>query len=327
MKKHPATGLALRAGISLIALGAIFFILRDKLSETGSIIKSEVEWSWFLLAVVIYGFGICAQGLRLKLVFNVQKIKMSVLEAAYLHFIGLFFNLFFPSAVGGDVAKAYFAYKHSGKKMESTTSVILDRLMGFVALILMAITGTLLFSGQLKDPSVIQWVIFSLLLMIATMFFFASKRVANRFLFLKVFIPSKKWRNRLSDLYHMIHNYRRHKTVLLLCILTSFVSQIMFIIAHYWLALSLGAQISMWLFFILIPLLAVVSMAPSVGGLGVREAGIVYFFSRYMASERAFALSLLLDILLYGYSFAAGIVFSIRGGLKTKLIHEMESLQ
>ncbi|MBI3316979.1 MAG: flippase-like domain-containing protein [Candidatus Omnitrophica bacterium] len=327
MKNHPAASFALRLAISFGALGIIVFFLRDKLSETLLIIQTEVAWPWFFLAVVIYGAAIFIQAIRLQLVFKVQKIIMSLKEAAYLHFIGLFFNLFFPSAVGGDVAKAYFAYKHTGKKMESTTSVIFDRLMGFVALILMAITVTLFFSTQLVDTGIIHWVFASLFLMVATMLFFASKRVARHFKFLKVLIPSQKWRDRLSDLYHMIHNYRNHKTVLALCILTSFISQVMFITAHYWLALSLGVDISIWLFFILIPLLAVVSMAPSVGGLGVREAGVVYFFSKHMASERAFALSLLLDLLLYGYSFAAGLIFALRGGLKKKLIHEMEALQ
>jgi hypothetical protein len=53
-----------------------------------------------------------------------------------------------PSAVGGDVVKAFYAYKHSGKKIESATSVLLDRLLGFVAIIVMATIGLMCFSKE-----------------------------------------------------------------------------------------------------------------------------------------------------------------------------------
>jgi uncharacterized membrane protein YbhN (UPF0104 family) len=62
------------------------------------------------------------------------------------------------------------------------------------------------------------------------------------------------------------------------------------------------------------------------GGLGVREAGGIYLFSRFMTPEKALALTLLMNLIIYGYSLASGVLFAVKGGLKVKTIHEMEEL-
>lgn len=317
----------LRAAVSLGVLLLVLFFLRDKLAESVAILKNEVLWPWFIMGVLTYAGGIAILSVRLGYVFRVQEIFLSFKETFYLSFIGHFFNLFFPSAVGGDIAKAYYAYKHSGKKLESTISVILDRLMGFVALILMASVAVGILSREINDSRVNLLIHGTFVLMIFVILFFASKRFAQVFQIFSVLIPSPKWKERISALYHGIHGYKHHWGILGATLLLSFLGQCFFVTVYYWVTLSLGVHMSPWIFFILVPIIAIVSMVPSLGGLGVREAGSIYLFNRFMPTERALALSLLLDILIYGFSFAAGIVFSLKGGLKAKVIHEMEELQ
>ncbi len=325
--KPVSRSMVLRVAISMIAIALILFFLRGKLDEAFFILRTQVNAAWFALAIVIYLGCLLLLSVRLYFVFKVQDLKITLKDTFYLGFIGLFFNLFFPSAVGGDVAKAYYAYQHSGKKIESTTAVLLDRLMGFVAMILMAIVALGFFSRQLHDSRIDELVYFFLGVMIFSVLFFASRRFARRFQFAFALIPSAKWRQRLKDVYHAIYGYRRHRGILILTLFISFLAQSLVIMMHYWLVVSLGTAISPWVCFILVPIVTIISMAPSVSGLGVREAGMTYLFSRYMPSERALALSLLLDILIYGYSLAAGLWFALHGGLKTKVIHDMEELQ
>ena len=111
---------------------------------------------------------------------------------------------------------------------------------------------------------------------------------------------------------------------MVVAILLSFVGQAVFITSSYWIATSLGAGIAFWKFFILIPVISIVSMAPSIGGLGVREASVLYLFSRYLPSERALAYTLLSDILIYSFSIGAGIIYAFRGGLKQKIDESMD---
>jgi uncharacterized membrane protein YbhN (UPF0104 family) len=203
----------------------------------------------------------------------------------------------------------------------------LDRLMGFAALILMAVAALALFHDQLNDAKINRLVYIFLGIMLFSVLFLGSKRFARNFKIFSFLIPSGKWKQKLSDVYHAIYQYKRHMDTLLFTIFLSFVGQSMFVLLHYWVVRSLGIDIGVLIFFLFVPLIAIVSMAPSVGGLGVREAGIIFFFKRFMPTERALALSLLLDMLIYGYSLGSGIVYAMRGGLKSRVIHEMEELE
>jgi uncharacterized protein (TIRG00374 family) len=157
--------------------------------------------------------------------------------------------------------------------------------------------------------------------------FFVSRRFAKSFRFLSFLVPSTKWRKHLSDLYHAIREYQNHKKVLALCLAISFAGQLLFLWDGYLLARSVGIQISVWLFFILMPLVAFVSMAPSLSGLGVREAGFVFFFKPFMPVTQAFAFSLAYDLLFYSCSAFSGLIFAFKGGLRKDMIHDLQVVE
>jgi glycosyltransferase 2 family protein len=320
-------GKILRFVISFAAIGLIVFFMRDKLHESMAILRHEVVWGWFAAAVVGYFLGLAIIAVRLQWVFRVQDIRMTFRECYHLGFIGLFYNLMLPSAVGGDVAKAVYAYKHSGKKIESATSIMLDRMLGFLATILMATIGLMCFSKEVES-SYIDYAVYGALGVIVFFgAFFASRRFARLFKGLVHLIPGKKWKLQLAEVYHAIYGYRHHHGPVLIAVLLSFLGQAVFITTNYWVACAIGADISFWKFFILIPVISIVSMAPSIGGLGVREASVLYLFGRYLPPERALALTLLMDVLIYSFSIGSGIWYAFRGGLKTKDVDGTEMMQ
>jgi len=326
-KKSGMKGKILRFVISFAAIGLIVYFMRDKLHESMAILRHEVVWGWFAASIVGYFIGLAILAVRLQWVFRVQDIHMTFRECYHLGFVGLFYNLMLPSAVGGDVVKAVYAYKHSGKKIESATSIMLDRLLGFVATILMACIGLIYFSKEVES-AYIDWAVYGALgVLVFLIIFFASRRFARIFKWLAQLIPSKKLKIQLAEIYHAIYGYRHHQGPVFVAVLLSFVGQAVFITTNYWLAVSLGADINFWKFFILIPVISIVSMAPSIGGLGVREASVLYLFSRYLSPERALALTLLMDIVIYSFSIGSGIWYAFRGGLKKKVLDEMDLMQ
>ncbi|MDP3919378.1 MAG: lysylphosphatidylglycerol synthase transmembrane domain-containing protein [Candidatus Omnitrophota bacterium] len=324
--KYGFGGVFVRLTVSVTAIGLTLYILRDKLDEALHIMAAGVRWDWFALAMLAY---ILCQGilaLRLRTIFHGQDIQIRFLGTFYLCLIGNFFNLILPSAVGGDVAKAYYCYKRCGKKIEATTSVIIDRLTGFFSLMLIALAALGFLHREIKDPRISMGVYGFLGLIFLLSLFFINKKFARIFKFLTYVIP-ERFRTHLSEAYHAIHSFQRRKKNIAAAILLSLVGQVFLIFIAYWLARSLGVAINPMLFFVLMPVISIVSMAPSMGGLGVREVGSVYLFSRYMPSETALALSLLLDILIYGFSLSAGVIYALRGELKAETIHQMEALE
>lgn len=318
----------LRLFVSLLALAGLAYGLRGKLFEALHILHKGLQWKWFFLAVLIYLLATAVISWRLQLIFKVQKVKVRVAQAFYLSFLGLFFNLFFPSAMGGDVAKGYFAYQYSGKKLGSLTGVLLDRLLGFVTLILIALTALSFYgSRQIEIPIVRQMLYGALGLLIFGILFFANHRFAKIFQFLGRLVPSSKWRQNLSDLYHAIRGYGNHKRLLIFCIILSFLGQFVFLADVYLLSKGLGLGLTIGPFLVLVPLVSFASLAPSLSGLGVREAGFVFFFKSLIPAEQAFALSILYDLLYYGYALLAGLVFAFRGGLKPEVIHDLQEIE
>ncbi len=322
MKK--SLGFLLRLVVSLAALGGLIYLLRGKLDEALLIISKGLQWPWFLAAIVAYFVALAFISWRLKLIFHVQKVKVSFPQTFYLSLLGLFFTLFFPSAMGGDVAKGYFAYQYSGKKLGSLTAVILDRLLGFVTIVLFAVLIFAGYSHTIETPFIKRSLYGAVALLIFGIFFFAHKGFAQKFRVFLSLIPRAEWRQNISDLYHAIRNLQHHPKILWGALALSIAAQVVFFTDGFFLARSLGIGISLWPFFILMPLIAFVSMAPSLSGLGVREAGFVFFFKPFMSEEKAFALSLVYDFIFYGSAFFGGLVFAFKGGLRKGVIHDLE---
>ena len=325
-KKNGVSGKILRFAISFAAIGIIVYFMRGKLHESMAILRSEVVWGWFAAAIAGYFIGLAIIAVRLQWVFRVQDIHMTFRECYHLGFVGLFYNLMLPSAVGGDVVKAVYAYRHSGKKIESMTSVMLDRLLGFIATILMACIGLMCFSKEVENAYIDSAVYGALGVLVFVIIFFASRRFARLFKGVAYLIPSQKIKLRMAEIYHAIYGYRHHQGALLVALLLSFAGQAIFISTNYWLAVSLSANIDFWKFFILIPVISIVSMAPSIGGLGVREGCVLLLFGRYLSPERAGALMILMFVLTYSFSIGSGIWYAFRGGLKKKNLEEMEMM-
>lgn len=80
------------------------------------------------------------------------------------HYIGIYFNNFLPAMIGGDSAKIYYLGKQQGY-LSTTTSVFLDRFLGFLALTLIALITGLSYPAT----SEIEWLRL-VLLMIAILF-------------------------------------------------------------------------------------------------------------------------------------------------------------
>lgn len=320
-------GFILRVTVSIAALAALAYGLRGKFDEAFLVIRHGLQWGWFALAVAVYLLAVFIISWRLQLVFAVQAVRVTFWQSSYLSFIGLFFTLFFPSSLGGDVAKGYFAYQYSGKKLGSLTGVVLDRLLGFATIIMIALIAAAFYSKSMLNPVIQRSVYGGLALLIFGVFFFANHGFAKKFQFLAFLIPSAKWRQHLSELYHAIRHYQNHKGTLISCLGISFLAQFLFFWDCYLIARSLGIQISLWPFFVLMPLVAFMSMAPSISGLGVREAGFVFFFKALIPIEQAFAFTLLYDFIFYGTAVLAGLLFAFKGGLRKKVIHDLAAAE
>ena len=86
------------------------------------------------------------------------------------------------------------------------------------------------------------------------------------------------------------------------------IGQMLVIAMTYLLSLGLALQISLGYLLLVVPITFLISMLPSINGLGVREGGYVFFLGKIGISKAA-ALSLAFLVVLIPF------IFSLLGGL------------
>ena len=79
-----------------------------------------------------------------------QRIPLWRLFALYL--VGKFFSNFAPSTMGGDLARIYLLGRNIGSHTQSAATVIMERAMGMVGLVAVAVVALTLNPILLKDP-------------------------------------------------------------------------------------------------------------------------------------------------------------------------------
>ena len=85
------------------------------------------------------------------------------------------------------------------------------------------------------------------------------------------------------------------------------------------LALSIGARIPVTDLLLKMPVVSIMSLLPSINGLGVREGATVVLFGPLIGKENALAVGILMIVVLLITSVIGGIVYALSPQFKMKL--------
>ncbi len=232
---------------------------------------------------------------RWQIILASQKFLIKLSELVRLTFIGMFFNNFLPTSAGGDVVKGYYLLKDedSDKKIDLGASVLFDRIIGTISIIIMALVAAILFYRKLPLSSIL-FILFLTIFIFSLVIFLRNRNLAKRFSRFFRFYKHKTLDIQSKKIYERFHCYMHSQRMLTKSIGISFITQIFSILMNYLIIISLGARIPLFLLFVYIPLIWVFTLFPSINGLGIREGFYVYFFKGIIGKETAFALSVLI---------------------------------
>ena len=142
--------LFLRLAFVIIGLTAGSYILFKDEGWTDFIQKlSEINTLKFILllflALVIFITGQVVVAFRWWILLRTQKVFITFWTAVRLNFLGLFYNNCMPGAVGGDLVRAWYVAKHTHRRFEAALSVFVDRIIGLVSTLVIAVTFFIIF--------------------------------------------------------------------------------------------------------------------------------------------------------------------------------------
>jgi uncharacterized membrane protein YbhN (UPF0104 family) len=264
----------------LVSAIILYFVLR----KLDWMAMKNLAWKsnpfWVLPACLFFVLSKVLSAYRLNVFFRARSIHIPAKMNVRLYWLGMFYNLFLPGGIGGDGYKVVFLRKRlklAPRKL--LTVIIMDRLTGMLALVLLCMIFLLL----LPEPPVNRWLVAGgMLIMIVVFYGMVFKGFKSFFSIL----------NRTN--------------------LQSLGVQLLQVVAAYLLLKAMGhsGAVLPYLFVFLVS--SVVAVIPfTIGGVGAREATFL-MAARWLALDVEISVAIsLLFFLITAVVSLWGIVYTI----------------
>jgi uncharacterized protein (TIRG00374 family) len=226
-----------------------------------------------------------------------------------IFFVSTFVGTFLPASIGGDAVRAYSLSNHKVPIADSMASVVVDRMLGVLSVLLMALLGLALAHDLAASRAVVVALGITALACIAAavlIFSDTADRLAERLI---ARLPWPRVRSATGSLFAAIRRYSTHHAALGNVLVSSVGVQVLRVIQAYCLGRSIGMQQPLVAYFAFVPLILLIMFLPiTANGIGTGQAAFLWLFSRVgTPRNEAFALSILF--------IALGIVGNLPGAL------------
>ena len=276
--------------LSGLAKAAVAAVLITWMIKTGRLdIKSlagAFRHKGLLLGAAALCYGqIFVTGIRWHLLLISQGVRLKFKDTLALNMIGTLFNTVIPGAVGGDVMKGYYLSRRApGRRTQALTTLLIDRVVGLLALLLVSILAASWNSDLVRQSHGIQVLLaiaaaglaagvggFAVALVLGNRLLSIIEPLAARFrpvlIFQKVLLA--------------IIQYQHHKDILALSVLISLFNHGLGIGMFYLCAQALGtapANMNIAQFLLVVPAWTGDNGDSDIAGRSRRRPGCVFYF-------------------------------------------------
>ena len=276
--------------VALGLLGYLFWTHRD---DVAALRTRSIRWEDLALAFVLCGGSITLTFYRWYLLVWAQEFPFKVGDALRLGFIGYLSNYVGPGAAGGDLFKAgMIAAEQTSRRGIAAATVLLDRILGMLALFLVGAFATLFQNPSLLEHHYVR-------IIVAVMWGGSAAGLLGLCVMLHPAVPRSSWLNRLVKLpkvggaiggiVNAVILYQHRRRVVIISVAVSIVGHFGMLSSFYFCAraLQLGsAAPGYWEHLLLIPGAELAAVAlPLPGGVGVLEGAVQFCYG--IANESA----------------------------------------
>jgi glycosyltransferase 2 family protein len=264
---------------------------------------------WLVVAFTVFGISTIGAVWRWHLLLKAQRIEVTFPSLLRTFLVAAYFNNFLPSNIGGDVVRIGDTARHTNSKTLAATVVLMDRILGLIALVFVAALGATAI-GRLHPAAAPIWPVWLWAGFLAgaaatTPAIFAPAGFGRLLRPLTVFHP--EWvGDRITTLTGALSRFGEEPGVLAAAFVGAVFVQAALVLFYFAVAYALHLDVAFWDLAVVIPVSFVVQLLPvSVGGFGVRETFFSYYFHRIgQPIEDAILLSLVAQALLMLFSLS-----------------------
>lgn len=309
MKKYRAPFIFLLKAALGIGLLSIFLAGLDLTQFLRTF--SSARPAYFVAAVVAYMAGKVITAARWAVLARPLGFSSPLKDFVVFYYIGMFFNLFTPSTLGGDAGRIfYLSREKSGAEQgraEAATlaliSILADRAMGMAALVWIGAAALIAFPDYaLLVPAPVRYATYAIAVL--PILGYASFPFGGRLL--------EKINHSLARKLHALGSaYWTRPAVLAKALALSLVFHAIQIWIQILIAGALDFELPWSYASVVFPLIDIVAMLPvSISGIGFREGSYLFFLSKLgVAGEKAVACGVLWLGIVVLSGLAGGLVF------------------
>lgn len=251
------------------------------------------------------------------LLLRARGLAVTLSNAFRLSMVGCFFNYCMPGSTGGDLVKAYYAAKGAAHRPDAVMTVIIDRVVGLLGLVVLAaIAGCLVNEPRVNQVTTLVWMLLAVIVVISAFYFSRNLRQWTGLdrLLSKVLKPGSI----LSKIEQAASAYANHKGVVTFSIAMSLVVHTLIAVSGALAGYALGMQTPLTLMLAVIPILILVAAVPiSYQGFGFMEVlAIRLLATPGLANANQIVVMLLLIRLFQVFYSLWGSVYVLRGDIR-----------
>lgn len=296
----------------VISMGLICFLLREA-NWQEVWIKLKLLPSWIVGFYLICNlFAVFLTSIRWGTIIPVEINRQSIRWLSHASYMGLFYSLFLPSSIGGDVAKWGLSRSRGVKQSRLATSILMDRAIGLITTAILVLF--IIFLQYVVFHTALPKTILRLSLMTCVF----------------VFIGAIAWFSVTKIPQSMFHKIKLSKIAqsprlleisirsVSISFFISFVAQLIVTYTSFLLLSVLGVNLSFLQFILIFQLISIVSVLPiSLGGIGTSEVSLVFLASLFGANYQA-------CLTYVAISIPLKIIYTCLGGAVSTIINRVK---
>jgi len=302
--------LGLRVSVSILLL---FLLFKFNKIDPKVLIQEIIGADKILLVIGLLLFFFCYLNgfLRRRMLLEAAGLKIALKKLVSVYSGGVFFSVFLPSTIGGDLLRVADLAEHTKKAKVVFATVFLDRLSGYVGLVLVMLPALLLGRALVWDRVVLTSVSVIISVLVLGLLVLFNNKI---YFWISRFLAAPgagKIKETIKNIHQEIHVFRNHKRLIITNLVLSFLIQLIVPVSAYFVGLSLGVNISFIYFLIFLPIIGAVTLLPiALGGLGLREGlFVVYFAKAGVVKQLALAMSFFSFSFLVFYGAIGGLIY------------------
>jgi uncharacterized protein (TIRG00374 family) len=283
---------------------------------------------YLIASLIIFPLTFLITAFRWQELLKALDIQLPIERTFILNMVGAFYNTFMPGSTGGDVLKAYYVARQTHHRTRAVMSVIVDRIIGLLALIVLGGTmaAVAVYKWHVPQAGRVALTAAGLIALTALGLLVYYVPLLRRACGLDWFM--RKLPRQVHQAQEAMHLYGKRPGLATAALLVSFPVHGVVITSALLAGVAFGLHIPLYYYWTVVPVTVLVGALP----LAPQGAGVMEFFAIKLLEPigctvaEAVVLTMSIRLVQVLWNLAGG-VFVLRGGYHTPTASEQRQAE